>query len=334
MPVDLEHLNGLKKIILTVLLLTMITFLDFITGNEISFSVFYLIPITFASWYISRNMGIFISLLSSVLWFSTDLLNDSQYSHNLIPYWNALVRLAFFISVTYLLCSVKNKREREKEITEFVVHDLRSPLANILTSLKLLNEDSEEPPTQSQKELIELSFSSGNRMMIFVNSLLDLGRLKKKKLSLNITNVEISKIVNEAVEQVKYIAQEKNIEIKINCLLEDISADGSLLLRIIVNLLSNAIKVSAKNTQIQVTAEKLDEKYNIFSVKDHGPGIENGYEHRLFEKYFQGSSKMVGSGIGLAFCKLAIEAHGGNIKLESIEGKGTTALFILPITHY
>jgi signal transduction histidine kinase len=333
MPIDLEQLSISKKIILTILLLTIITILDFITGNEISFSVFYLIPITFAGWYISRNVGIFISLLSAVLWFSTDFLNNSLYSHNLIPYWNALVRLAFFMSVTYLLGLVKSEREREKEITEFVVHDLRSPLANILTSLKLLNEDSEEPPTQNQKELIELSISTGNRMMIFVNSLLDLGRLEKKKLPLNIVNVEVSKIINTAIEQVKLLAQEKNIDIKINCLIENIRADGSLLLRIIVNLLSNAIKVSAKNTQIQVTAEKLDEKYNIFSVKDHGPGIEKGYEHKLFEKYFQGSSKMVGSGIGLAFCKLAVEAHKGHIKLESDEGKGTTVFFILPIAQ-
>jgi len=330
MPVDLVQLSIFKKIIITGSSLILITFLDFITGNEISFSVFYLIPITFAGWYISRNTGILLSLLSAVLWFSTDFLNNTLYSHNLIPYWNALVRLAFFISVTYLLGLVKNEREREKEITEFVVHDLRSPLANILTSLKLLNEDSEEPPTQNQKELIDLSISSGNRMMIFVNSLLDLGRLEKKKLPLNITNVEVSKIFNAAVEQVKLLAQEKNIDIKINCLIENISADGSLLLRIIVNLLSNAIKASNKNTQIQVTAEKLDGENYIFSVKDQGPGVEKGFENKLFGKYIQGSSKMVGSGIGLAFCKLAVEAHRGKIKMVSTEGKGTSVLFALP----
>jgi signal transduction histidine kinase len=330
MQIDLEHLSNSKKIIFIGLLLSVITFLDFITGNEISFSIFYLIPITFACWYISINTGILISLLSAVLWFTSDLLNHPIYSHYLIPFWNTIVRLVFFISVTYLLGLFKNEIEREKEIAQFVAHDLRSPLANILTGLKLLNADGEEPLTRNQKELIDLSVSTGNRMMIFINSLLDLGRLEKRKLPLNITDVEVSKTINAAVEQVSLLAKEKDIQIKVNQHKGNINADENLLLRILVNLLSNAIKVSGKNTQILVTAENLGKKDIIFSITDQGPGVKKGLEDILFGKYIQGSSKMVGSGIGLAFCKLAVEAHRGKIKMVSTEGKGTSVLFALP----
>ena len=323
-----SQLSLFNKIIIVALLLAVITFLDYFTGNEISFSIFYLIPIIFAGWLISINAGILFSLVSAILWFLSDFLNDHPYSHYLIPYWNTIVGLAFFLCVTYLLGLIKNEREREKEITQFVAHDLRSPLANILTSLKLLNED-EEPPTQNQKELIDLSISTGNRMLIFINSLLDLGRLEAKKLPLNITNVEVPQIIKAPVAQVTLLAREKSIDINVEQNIDNINADGNLLLRIIVNLLSNAIKVSDKGTQIKVTAKKLNESNCIFSIKDQGPGIDKRLQKKLFRKYLQGSKMIVGSGIGLSFCKLAVEAHKGYIKLESIEGKGTEVYFVL-----
>lgn len=330
MQINSGQISLFSKIIIVTLLLGIITSLDYFTGNEISFSIFYLIPIIFAGWLISINAGILFSLISAILWFLSDFFNDHPYSHYLIPYWNTIVRLAFFLCVTYLLGLIKNEREREKEITQFVAHDLRSPLSNILTSLKLLNEDEEVPPTQNQKELIDLSISTGNRMLIFINSLLDLGRLEAKKLPLNITNVEVPKIIKAAVAQVTLLAREKSIDINIDQNIDNINADGNLLLRIIVNLLSNAIKVSGNGTQIQVAAKQLNENNFIFSIKDQGPGIDKRLQKKLFRKYLQGSKMIVGSGIGLSFCKLAVEAHKGYIKLKSIEGKGTEVYFVMP----
>lgn len=326
---NLQLLSISKKITVTCLLLIPITFLDFISG-ELSFSFFYLLPIAFATWYINRNTGLFFSVLSAVLWYTSDQFNNPIYSHHLIPLWNALVRLAFFISITLLLSLIKSEREREKEIIQFIVHDLRSPLASLLTSFKLLNEDNIEPLTRNQKELIDLNISTGNRMMIFINSLLDLDRLGRRRLPLMLINSDVSLIINSAVKQVKILAEEKNISIKINCLVENIRADANLLLRIIVNLLSNAIKESTKGTQIEIKSEHLDKTNIIFSVKDQGPGIPKGMEKKIFGKYIQGNSSSSGSGIGLAFCKLAVEAHKGYIKLESVEGKGTTIFFVLP----
>ncbi len=330
----LERLSITKKIIVTGLSLICIAFLDFISGNEISFSIFYLLPITIACWYINRNTGLLISLLSAALWLFNDFQNNAVYSNYLIPYWNALVRLGFFLSITFLLDSIKNEREKEKDIMQFIVHDLRSPLSSILTSFKLLIEDNEEPLSKNQSELIELSTATGNRMLIFINSLLDLERLKKKKMPLHISKIDVPSVINTAKEQVKLLSKEKNIIINVNNQVEKINADDNLLLRILVNLLSNAIKVSNKNSQIEITVEKFDEKNIIFKVKDEGPGIPKGMENKLFGKFNQGSSAASGSGIGLTFCKLAAEAHGGYIKLESIEGAGTTVFFVLPENEY
>lgn len=330
MQVEIKNLSVVNKIIFVGFLLVVISLLDYLTGNEISFSIFYLLPIIFAGWFINIKSGILISVLSAILWFLSDYLNVHPYSNNLIPYWNAFVRLIFFISITYLLGRIKEEKEKEMEITQFVVHDLRSPLGNILSSLKLLSADDEEPPSENQKELIDLSISTGERMLIYINSLLDLGRLEAKKLPLNIDSVDVLEILMAAKEQVRQLSKEKNIEIKIDHNINKISADRNLLLRILVNLISNAIKVSKNGTEVAVSAARQHPNSVLLTVKDNGPGFSKKMETKLFEKYYQGSKVLVGSGIGLAFCKLAVEAHKGTISLDSIEGKGTIVSFIIP----
>jgi signal transduction histidine kinase len=327
---NLDEISNVKKILIAILLLILITFFDFFSGNEISFSIFYLIPIVFVSWYINRITGLLFSVFSAFLWFYNDLINQSFYSHYLIPYWNAMVRLGFFVLFTYLISSIKNEREREKEIIHFIAHDLRSPLASILSGFNLLNDD-EEPLTKNQKEVIDLNISSGNRMMIFINSLLDLGRLEKKKLPLNITKVNISETILESVDIVRFLAKEKNIELKISNKVDYTNADKTLLLRVIVNLLSNAIQVSNKNTEVEVSTKVFEENNIMFSVRDQGPGIPDELKEKLFNKYIQGSLMTSGSGIGLTFCKLAVEAHNGFMNFKNNEDTGTTVFFVIPI---
>ncbi len=327
---NLEHLGSARKVVITILLLAIITLLDFISGNEISFSIFYLIPISFAAWYINRNTGIIFSLISAILWFINDSLNSPVYSNNLIPYWNALVRLGYFLLNTILLSGIKNNIEREKEILQFIVHDLRSPLSSILTSFKLLSEDENEPPTSNQKELIDLSFGSGNRMMIFINSLLDLARLEKKKMPVEIKNNDLNLLLKSAVESVEVLALEKNIKINISSKVDYINVDYNLFIRVIVNLLSNAIKVSDRNAIIEISSEKTDNKF-IIAIIDQGPGIPKEMEGRIFGKFTQMPGAASGSGIGLAFCKLAVELHNGKISVKNSLNKGATITIELPV---
>jgi signal transduction histidine kinase len=160
--------------------------------------------------------------------------------------------------------------------------------------------------------------------------LLDLGRLEEEKMSIEIKPINIPEILNEAKEQLSLLAQVNNIEIRINCNEKFIESDENLLLRIIMNLLNNAIKVSDEDTLIDINVEEHHNDIVKFSVTDQGPGIQKGTENKLFGKYYRGKSLYMGSGIGLAFCKYAVELLGGNIRIESEEGKGTMVIFILP----
>ncbi|RPI75131.1 MAG: sensor histidine kinase, partial [Ignavibacteriales bacterium] len=281
MSFDGEEIGTPKKIIITILMLVIIILLDSITGNELSFSIFYLIPIIFAGWFLNRNYGIAVSVLGAGLWLISELLNKDMYTHNLVPYWNALARLGIFLCITYLINLVKSIRERERDIIHYIVHDLRSPLASILTGIKMLIEE-DQPLTKREKQIIDLSIGTGNNMMMVINSILDLGRLEKKKMPINITQIDIPRILNETADQFRLTAELNRTEIKIICLHDKIKSDEILLRRILVNLLNNAIKFTEENTVVTLTAEKTDKGKIKFSISDQGMGIPDDMKMRLF----------------------------------------------------
>ena len=98
---------------LSILLLLFIGFVDWITGAELSISIFYLVPIALSAWFINRWNGIMLALMSTIIWFLSDLFNSTSYSHLIIPYWNSLIMLGIFIVFVTLLSALKDAFERE-----------------------------------------------------------------------------------------------------------------------------------------------------------------------------------------------------------------------------
>jgi diguanylate cyclase (GGDEF)-like protein len=115
-PANLEKLSKPFKILLGFALIGAIGILDFLTGYEIGFSLFYVIPISFIAWLIGRWLGIIASLASAFVWLVADALSGNPYSHPLIPIWNTFIRLSFFIIITLLLSALRSAMEREKEL--------------------------------------------------------------------------------------------------------------------------------------------------------------------------------------------------------------------------
>jgi diguanylate cyclase (GGDEF)-like protein len=115
-----EFISKLPKslcLILCLALLVLIGFLDHITGEEISFSVFYLLPVSLATWRTNRWIGIFLCVLAAAIWLYVDIISGNAYSHITIPYWNAFVRLCFFLTVSILLTRLKTSFRHEKELS-------------------------------------------------------------------------------------------------------------------------------------------------------------------------------------------------------------------------
>jgi len=133
-----------QVMLLALILIFLLALLDHITGYEISFPVFYLIPIVLVTWYVNRDMGLVMCLLSSTVWLVVELLSGYTYSQAWIPYWNATVRLMFFVIITYLSAAVRMHLQREKVLAR----------TDLLTGLKNL---------RCYKEQAELLFSNAAR---------------------------------------------------------------------------------------------------------------------------------------------------------------------------
>lgn len=264
----IEELNNNQQILINILLLFFISFLDFLTGNEVSFSIFYLIPISLITWTLGQNLGTIFSVAGAFLWLTADIMNGGIYTNSVILFWNSLVRLGFFLIVTSTLATLKKQMEIEEELTNFIVHDLKSPLSNILASLMLLKEEPYYKEDEVQKEIIDISIVSGEKMKFLITSILDFGRLESGKMPIKTEMINISKVVDTAINQINILANEKNIKISSSFNVGIINTDEYLLLRIISNLFSNAIKVSPENSEIIIKTNHLENNGVEFNIED------------------------------------------------------------------
>jgi signal transduction histidine kinase len=332
----LSRQSKLSLIVIGLVATLTLGLIDHLTGPELSFSIFYLLPISLAAWYIDRNIGFFLSLVSAGLWLAADLSAGRVYSHPLIPYWNMSVRLGFFLVVTYALSALRMASRRQEELAQFIVHDLRAPLANVITGLQQLDPMVAGSTATTPKMLVELCLASCDRMLTLVNSLLDLARLEKGQMPLRPVEVNPTEVVELSLRQVQLWAERNGVNLtsEIEGEVPAMYADPALTVSVLVNLLSNAIKFSPVGSVVQVNVGSTNAGMVAISVSDQGQGIPQAWAEKVFDKFSQLEARRVrgtvGSGLGLAFCRLAVEAQGGHIWLDSELNKGTTVTFTLP----
>jgi len=244
---------------------------------------------------------------------------------------------------SYKKIGLKNEKLKELEgvregLTHMIVHDLNNPLTAILGNLEIIKFD-EENLSETQLYGIEkcLNYCADTRQLI--QGILDVHRMEEGKLQPEKELTNITEMSADLMEQ--FIARAKMDEISLTFSnsgeVPSVKIDPNLIKRVIANLLSNAIRHSPEGEEIEVTIGFLAEKRSIaFSVKDNGNGLAPEYHQRIFDKFEQVKLKDSGvkagtGGLGLSFCKMAIEAHGGEIWVESEgNGKGSTFSFIIP----
>jgi signal transduction histidine kinase len=336
-----DLLNRLQKLpkpylmLLCAIFICLVTAIDWFSGPDLSTSIFYLLPISLAAWLINRRAGVAFSLVGTVFWFATDYFTNVNLISLVVLFWNAMVRLGFFLIVVMSLATLRRSRQRQEDLTAFVIHDLRAPLGNMLTALDMLQATDAAEKESTWRDLINLGLSSGQRMLNLVDSLLDLSRLESGKLEVQRETVLVADLFAESVAQVVLTAEFK--QVSITWLVEPVDAavfaDPSLTQRILVNLLNNAIKFSPQQGIITLQAAEQNDNV-IIAVHDEGEGVPVEWQQRVFAKYGQVSGgKFGGSGLGLTFCKLAVEAQNGRIWLESETGRGTSLHFSLPTAN-
>jgi len=231
---------------------------------------------------------------------------------------------------------LKELEEMKNNLTQMIVHDLKNPLTGITGYIDLLLLESE---TFNEEQLMSINMIcvSAKNLMRMILNLLDIGKMEEKKLILNKTIIDINEIIEKISDEFKPLLDAENK--KIITLLEPVPkfrADKDLLYRIIANLVSNGISHSPPNNNIKIITYLNEEKTElIFSVEDKGIGIPEEYQEKIFDKFFQAEEKQktpsTSRGLGLTFCKMAVEAHGGKIWVSSTAGKGSTFNFSIPL---
>ncbi|MCC5845866.1 MAG: hybrid sensor histidine kinase/response regulator [Verrucomicrobia bacterium] len=222
--------------------------------------------------------------------------------------------------------------ELRDNLTNMIVHDMRSPLMGISGAyeLVLMEKDRLSP---MQKESVAIGQSSCRELIEMVSSLLDISRLEAGKMPLKPEPCDVREVAEASVESMAVLAREKALNLRITGESSRVSADRDILHRVFTNLISNAIKFSPRGGSISVSVTSSNPRTRV-AVTDQGGGIPNKFHQRIFEKFGQEESRKEGhkhsTGLGLTFCKLAVEAHGGRIGIESDLGNGSTFWFDLP----
>ena len=245
---------------------------------------------------------------------------------------------------SYKEIALKNEKLKELEgvragLTHMIIHDLNNPLAVILGNLEIIKLDNENL-SETQIDMMEKCLNSCADTRQLIHSLLDVHRMEEGKLQPVKELTNVPEMLADLMEQ--FIARAKMNHIYLTFSnsgeIPSVMVDPNLIKRVIANLLSNAIRYTPEGEEIEVTTGFLAEKNSIaFSVKDNGNGLEPEYHQRIFDKFEQVELKKSGAsvgigGLGLTFCKMAVEAHGGEIWVESDgNAKGCTFKFMIPV---
>jgi len=221
------------------------------------------------------------------------------------------------------------------DLTHTMVHDLRNPLTGIHAALTLLLRGASDSLLEGQRRIISIALLSAERMVKLVNAILDISRLETGQMPLKPVVFRFSDVVRDSVELQKLTISQHDLNFT-NAVPDDVPlvlADRELVERVLQNLMGNAFKFTPAGGEIAVRATvepALPDKLCI-SVSDTGPGIPPEIRRNLFTKFVAGQQTERGSGLGLAFCRMVLEAHGERIWVAETSEQGTTFAFTLPL---
>lgn len=227
---------------------------------------------------------------------------------------------------------LRELQEMRDALTHMIVHDLRTPLTNIISGLQTVEMTEFDPELTA--EFVPEAIRAGEDLGDMISNLLDISKMESGELEPRVEVVPLRPLADRAAERVERLAEEAGLELTLE--IEEgleACADPDLLLRALVNLLGNAIKFTPSGGRVTLAARR-DEGHVLVQVSDTGEGIPAADLPGIFDKFSQvrreGKPRRKGTGLGLTFVKMAIEAHGGEVWIESVVGEGTTFALTLP----
>ena len=218
-------------------------------------------------------------------------------------------------------------------LVHMIVHDLRNPLTGISGFLDLALALERETLTEDGLEYLQTAKRSTKAVIDMVSAVLDVSKMEAGEMKLHLAECDLVRIAADLMSDMQSLKEAREMILDAPPAPVTVVADKDLILRVIQNLLGNALKFTPSDGWIRLGIEP-DENHVCVRVWDNGPGIPVEYRERIFEKFGQvearANRQKHSTGLGLTFCKLAVEAHGGSIGVESEVGKGSKFWFVLP----
>ncbi|MGD8822177.1 MAG: GAF domain-containing protein, partial [Anaerolineales bacterium] len=239
-----------------------------------------------------------------------------------------------------VLRDISEEKELEKaqeQLTEMIVHDLRSPLTAILGSINLLEKSQTDLPQNAVvNQALSVSRRSVQQLLSLVNSLLDIAKLESGELKLVLESVDLAVMCDDLLKTFQPEANQEGVilAVDIDANTPDIQADKEKLQRVLVNLIDNALKFTPEGGSVEIRTRADSNENVVIEIADSGPGIPEEFRERIFDRFSQvpgRTGRRRGTGLGLSFAKLAVDAHGGKIWIEDNDGGGSVFAITLPI---
>ncbi|MEJ7808834.1 MAG: ATP-binding protein [Gemmatimonadaceae bacterium] len=251
----------------------------------------------------------------------------------------SLLRLKF--ATDALEDSFRKLRELEKvrdDLMKMIVHDLKTPLTSVLATLEMVSDGDYGPVTADQQRALTDAEARAEDLLLLIEDLLEVARIEETTIALDLAQLEPAQFLTELMDEWELRFRQERAVVRAE-VTEDapiFRADKGMLKRVFSNLMQNALMYSGgNNVQLTLSARRDGVEALLFTVADNGPGIPPEYHDVIFRKFERVNHpslpKVRSSGLGLAFCKLAVEAHGGRIWVQSAEGRGSQFHISLPL---
>ena len=235
--------------------------------------------------------------------------------------------------------SLRKQRELQKmrdDLMKMIVHDLKTPLTSVLATMEMLLDGDFGALVEEQRKAVGDAEGKAEDLLALINDVLEVARIEEAELTLDLQPIAPAALLTEIEHEWAVRFQQEGVEAHVDVSDDSpvFEADKELLKRVLNNLVQNAVTHSAQAVKIEFKARR-DGDGVLFTVADNGPGIPPQYHELIFRKFERVKTQAVprtrSSGLGLAFCKMVVDAHGGRIWVQSAEGQGSSFHFTLPI---
>ena len=330
------------------LLLVLIWRLDLLTSTQVSMSILYLIPIGYVAWFCGGPWSYLMALIAAAAWLHVDIELNHPSSHWIIPYWNATVRLGFFLIVTALAGLTQRLRrlndiERESsrlksDMMSLVTHEFGNSLTTMRLALALVRESEGEGSEVERADHCDVMDRVIAHLSAATANFLNLNRLEEGRFRPQFSRTPLRTVIHEALALLEPIVESKKTALRLEFPSEGVPvhADPDALSVVMTNLIGNAFKYTPDGgtVTIRITIERMAPATALVSVKDTGIGIAPEDRKKILSgDYRTSEARRVakGHGVGLRVVSDLLESQGSELGVDSELGKGSRFFFRLPL---